>query len=225
MLSLSPIWEVIKLNTTKRNLFYNINEEELLSMMTCFKTYTKNYSNGEIICFYSDNDNGIGIIESGSAIVVHSLLNGSQTILEHLKEGDIFGQMFYFHGAKENISVEASSKCTVRFIDYEHIVKRCSKACPHHSQLVHNILFMVSEKTRNVCEHLEVLSQRSIRERLNSYFEILSSKADNKTFEIPFTMTTLANYLSVDRSAMSRELGKMKDEGLLKINKKKITLL
>ena len=213
------------MNSTKNSLFYNISEEEQLSMMHCFKTYTKNYSNGEIICFYSDDDKGIGIIENGTARVTHSLPNGSQTILEHLIEGDIFGQLFYFHGAKENISVEATSKCTVRFIDYEHIIKRCSRACSHHSQLVHNILCLISDKTQNVCEHLEVLSQRSIRERLNTYFEILASKTNSNTFELPFTMTALADYLSVDRSAMSRELGKMKDEGVIYINKRKITLL
>lgn len=213
------------MEVTRNSLFYNINEEEQLSMMSCFKTYIKNYDAGEIICFYSENNNGVGIIENGTARVVHSLLNGSQTILEHLIEGDIFGQLFYFHGAKENISVEATSKCTIRFIDYEHIIKRCSRACPHHSQLVHNILCMISDKTQSVCEHLEVLSQRSIRERLSAYFEILSSKANSNSFEIPFTMTALADYLSVDRSAMSRELGKMKEEGLLRINKRKITLL
>ena len=213
------------MSTTRNNLFYNISEEEQLSMMNCFKTYTKNYSRGEIKCFYADNDNSIGSIESGKACVIHSLLNGSQTILEYLNEGDIFEQLFYFHGAKENISVEATSQCTVRFIDYEHIVKRCSRACSHHSQLVHNILCMISDKTQNVCEHLEVLSQRSIRERLNTYFEILACKADSNTFEIPFTMSALADYLSVDRSAMSRELGKMRDEGLLKIDRRKITLL
>lgn len=213
------------MDTTKNSIFYNISDEEQAAMMTCFKTYTKNYDSGEIICFYDESDNGIGIIESGNARVVHSLLNGSQTILEYLNQGDIFGQLFYFHGAKENISVEATTKCTVRFIDYEHIVKRCSKACPHHSQLVHNILCMISDKTQSVCEHLEVLSQRSIRERLNAYFEILSSKADSNTFEIPFTMSALADYLSVDRSAMSRELGKMRDDNLVKIDRRKITLL
>ena len=213
------------MGTTRSSLFYNISKQEQLSMMACFKTYTKDYDAGEIICFFGETDNGVGIIESGNARVVHSLLNGSQTILEYLNEGDIFGQLFYFHSDKENISVEAISKCTVRFIDYEHIVKRCSKACPHHSQLVHNILCMISDKTQSVCEHLEVLSQRSIRERLNAYFEILSSKADSNTFEIPFTMSALADYLSVDRSAMSRELGKMREEGLLKVNRRKITLL
>lgn len=210
---------------TKSCLFYNISEKEQASMLRCFNTYEKKYDSGEIICFFDEEDKGIGIIESGTANIVHCLPNGSQTILEHLTKGDIFGQMFYFHGSKGNISVEASSNCIIRYIDYEHIIKRCSKACSHHSQLVNNVLCMISDKAQSVCEHLEILSQRSIRERLNCYFKIVASKNNNNTFEIPFTMSSLADYLSVDRSAMSRELGKMRDEGILKINRRKVTLL
>ena len=209
---------------TKNSLFHNISDEDQNSMMNCFESYVKKYNSGEIICFFDEDDKGIGIIESGNAQVIRCMPNGSQTILEYLTNGDIFGQLFYFYAGRENISVEAASKCTVRFIDYEHIIKRCSRACAHHSQLVHNLLCMVSEKTQSICEHLEVLSQRSIRERLISYFEILSVQNNSKTFELPFTMSSLADYLSVDRSAMSRELGKMRSEGLVKIDHKKITL-
>lgn len=212
------------MNITKNNLFKNISPEEQKTMLYCFKTTTKTYYPGESICFFDDNDQGIGIIEEGNASVIHSLPNGSQTILEQLKPGDIFGQLFYFHGSKENIWVEANSNCTVMYFDYEHITKRCSKACLHHSQLVHNVLEMISTKTQSICEHLAVLSQRTIRERLMSYFEILSSQSGSDTFELPFNMTALADYLSVDRSAMSRELGKMRDDGLLRIERKKITL-
>lgn len=212
------------MSITKSRLFYNISEKEQLSMMHCFKTTTKNYSPGEVICFFDEDDNRLGILESGNAGVIHSLPNGAQTILEHLTEGSLFGQLFYFYTSKENITVEASTDCTVCFIDYEHIIKRCSRACPHHSQLIHNILCMMSDKTQSICERLEVLSRRSIRERLISYFEILSSQAGSNTFEIPFTMSALADYLSVDRSAMSRELKKMREEGLLKIDRRKITL-
>ena len=74
---------------------------------------------------------------------------------------------------------------------------------------------MVSDKTKDICEHLEAVSQRSIRDKLMTYFETLSSKNNSNTFTIPFTMSSLADYLSIDRSAMSRELGKMKDEGLI----------
>ncbi len=213
------------MNICKKNLFYNISEENQSEMMNCFHMYTKSYNAGEIICYFDETDKGIGILESGKAQVIHYLSNGSQTILENLNEGDIFGQLFYFYAGRENIAVEATERCTIQFIDYDQIIKRCSRACAHHSQLVHNVLCMISDKTQNICEHLEVLSQRSIRERLNSYFEILSAKYGSKTFELPFTMSALADYISVDRSAMSRELGKMRDEGLLKINRKKITLL
>lgn len=215
----------LNMNITKNNLFKNISTEDQKNMLYCFKTTTRTYTSGETICFFDDNDQGIGIIEKGNASVIHGLTNGSQTILEQLNPGDIFGQLFYFYGNKENIWVEANSNCTVMYFDYEHIVKRCSKACNHHSQLVHNVLEMISTKTQSICEHLEVLSQRSIRERLMSYFEILSSQTGSNTFELPFNMTVLADYLSVDRSAMSRELGKMRDDGLLEIKKKKITLL
>ena len=184
---------------TKTDLFYNISEQQQAEMMHCFKTYTRTYKSGEVICFYDDNNIGVGII-------------------------DLFGQLFYHYACPENISLEATCDCVVRFIDYEHIIKRCSKACPHHSQLVNNILIIISDKTRSICEHLEVLSGRTIRDRLNNYFEILSSKSGSNTFKLPFTMTALADYLSVDRSAMSRELKKMKDEGLIQTNKGIVTI-
>nr|WP_302628690.1 Crp/Fnr family transcriptional regulator [uncultured Eubacterium sp.] len=212
------------MNTTKHDLFYGIKESEQSEMLKCFNSYTRSYSAGEIICFFDEPDAGIGIVEEGEACIIHSLSNGSQTILEHLKPGDLFGQMFYYHANRENITLEASKKCTIRYIDYQHIVKRCIKSCQHHSQLVSNILMMVSDKTKDICEHLEAVSQRSIRDKLMTYFETLSSKNNSNTFTIPFTMSSLADYLSIDRSAMSRELGKMKDEGLIYIKKREVTI-
>ena len=214
----------VYMNTTKHDLFYGIKESEQSEMLKCFNSYTRSYSAGEVICFFDEPDAGIGIVEEGEACIIHSLSNGSQTILEHLKPGDLFGQMFYYHANRENITLEASKKCTIRYIDYQHIVKRCIKSCQHHSQLVSNILMMVSDKTKDICEHLEAVSQRSIRDKLMTYFETLSSKNNSNTFTIPFTMSSLADYLSIDRSAMSRELGKMKDEGLIYIEKREVTI-
>ena len=214
----------VYMNTTKHNLFHGIKESEQSEMLKCFNSYTRSYSAGEVICFFDEPDAGIGIVEEGEACIIHSLSNGSQTILEHLKPGDLFGQMFYYHANRKNITLEASKKCTIRYIDYQHIVKRCIKSCQHHSQLVSNILMMVSDKTKDICEHLEAVSQRSIRDKLMTYFETLSSKNNSNTFTIPFTMSSLADYLSIDRSAMSRELGKMKDEGLIYIEKREVTI-
>ena len=199
----------------KSKLFYNISEESQTSMMHCFHSTTKKYSNGEIISFFASDNKGIGIVES----------NGSRTILENLNEGDIFGGLFYFHVPKDTITVEATDSCLIRYIDYEHLIKRCEKACAHHSQLVSNVLLMIQDKTKQICEHLEVLSQRSIRERILCYFEILARQNNSKTFELPFTKSDMADYLSVDRSAMSRELQKMRKDKLIEVSKRKITLL
>lgn len=89
------------MNTTKHNLFYGIKESEQSEMLKCFNSYTRSYSAGEIICFFDEPDAGIGIVEEGEACIIHSLSNGSQTILEHLKPGDLFGQMFYYHANRE----------------------------------------------------------------------------------------------------------------------------
>ena len=210
---------------TRNSLFYNIDSKEQDRMMHCFRTTLQRYESGEVVCFFDDIDKGIGIIESGEACVVYCLPNGSRTILEYLTEGDIFGQLFYFHAMRQNISVEATSKCSIRFMDYEHIIKRCPEACDHHTQLVNNVLCMVSEKTKSICEHLEILSQRSIRDKLNSYFEIASSQSGSNEFKIPFTMSTLSDYLSVDRSAMSREIKKMREEGIIEVKNRKVKLL
>ena len=142
---------------TKQICFTIFQNSNRLKMMHCFKNVYQNFiKSGEVICFYDDNNIGVGIIESGSARVIHFLPNGTQTILEQLCRGDLFGQLFYHYACPENISLEATCDCVVRFIDYEHIIKRCSKACPHHSQLVNNILVIISDKTRSICEHLEV---------------------------------------------------------------------
>ena len=212
------------MSITKTALFNNIEEKDQLQMMHCFNSYVKNFSAGSIITSY-DGNNKIGIIESGSAIVVRDLDSGSRVVLEYLNEGDLFGELFYHYAVSSYIYVEAKSDCSVRFIDYEHIVKRCTNACMHHSQLVNNVLLMMSDKAQNICEHLDVLSQKSIRDRLISYFEILSSQNDSREFDLPFTFSTLAEYLAIDRSAMSRELKKMKDEELIFVNKKHIKLL
>ena len=152
----------------KSKLFYNISEESQTSMMHCFHSTTKKYSNGEIISFFASDNKGIGIVESGSACVVDILPNGSRTILENLNEGDIFGGLFYFHVPKDTITVEATDSCLIRYIDYEHLIKRCEKACAHHSQLVSNVLLMIQEMD------LDIVNFR-IRKKENNHIEVFTT--------------------------------------------------
>ena len=206
-------------------LFSDISQDSYKKMMACFKTETRKYSRGETICFYDSRKRNVGIVESGKAVVVNTFISGSQTILEYLTCGSIFGEIFYFHANMESISVIADEDSVIRFLDYDHLLKSCHNACAHHTQLIQNLFSIVSCKASELSEHIDVLSHRTIREKLMAYFMIQSSKNDSPSFSLPFTLSSLADYISVDRSAMMREIKKLKDDGIIEISQKDVKLL
>ena len=110
------------------------------------------------------------------------------------------------------------------FIDYHHILKRCERACTHHSLLVQNMLRLISDKAQALSERVDVLSRRSIREKLLCYFNQLAEKEGSRTFQLPFSLSMLADYIATDRSAMMRELKRLKEEGVLRSEGRRITL-
>lgn len=209
----------------KSDLFSNISAESYQKMLTCFKSDVKTYKTGEIICFYNSKNKKVGIVEKGKAVVTNTFITGSQTILEYLTEGSIFGEIFYFNTNTEGISVTAVDNCKIRFIDYDHITHSCHNNCQHHMQLIENLLSLTSQKASELSEHLDILSQRTIRDKLMAYFIIQCSKNKSHSFNLPFTFSLLADYISADRSAMMREIKKMKDDGIIKTDNKKIIII
>ena len=122
------------------------------------------------------------------------------------------------------ISVVCDSPCDILFIHYATIGSPCTKSCAHHHQLTQNLLDLISERALNLSRRVEVLSQRTIREKLICYFMQLAAQAKASSFSLPFTMVDLADYLSIDRSAMTRELKRMKEEGLIEMDKRCVRL-
>ncbi len=205
------------------SIFNNIEEEDINKMLKCFEAKTRTYKKDSTIVNYIGNTSMIGIILKGKAELIRYDYLGNRTIIEILKENDIFGEVFSNYNIDE-LSIKATEETTILFIDYYHITKRCKKACPYHSKLVENVLNILSNKIVNSNERIEILAKRSTREKLLAYFEITAKQKLSKSFVIPFTYTDLADYLGVDRSAMQRELKNLKDEGFIKTNGKKITL-
>ena len=203
--------------------FNNIEEEDINKILKCFEAKTRTYKKDSTIVNYIGNTSMIGIILKGKAELIRYDYLGNRTIIEILKENDIFGEVFSNYNIDE-LSIKATEETTILFIDYYHITKRCKKACPYHSKLVENVLNILSNKIVNSNERIEILAKRSTREKLLAYFEITAKQKLSKSFVIPFTYTDLADYLGVDRSAMQRELKNLKDEGFIKTNGKKITL-
>lgn len=127
--------------------------------------------------------------------------------------------------AGDSITVVAAESCRVWFMSAEHLTRRCEKACTHHSRLVENMFHIMTGKAAALSERVEVLSRRSIREKLLCYFGLQTGGDDCGSFHLPFTLSALADYISADRSAMMRELRKMKEEGLVAVEGRRVTLL
>lgn len=203
------------------SLFDGVSNEEYAAMMVCFKTTVKTYRKGEEVPMPTVR---VGLVQRGRLSLLKTDLDGARTIFEQLKPGGVFGEMLGYAWADASFFLVADEDSDVLYIDYEHIVKRCPNACTHHSVVVSNLLKLMSEKTQALSEHLEVLSRRTTREKLLAYFSLLSAKNKSAYFTLPFSQTSLADYICVDRSAMMRELRRMSDEGLLEFDRRNVKL-
>lgn len=205
-----------------KSIFEGIEEEDIKKMLKCFDAKTRTFKKDRTIVTNIINIKMIGIILEGTANVERYDYNGNRSIIEKLEKNSVFGEVFSRLGS--DISVIATSDCEVLFIEYEHLIKRCRKGCVYHSILTNNVLQLLSKKIVDLNKRLEILSKRTIRDKLLSYFELLANNNPKRSFNLPFTYTDLADYLSIDRSAMMREIKNLKEEGFIETNGKKITL-
>ena len=207
-------------------LFQCVSAHDCSRMLECMKAQKRSFYAGEEIYSFDTARKSVGILLNGQAAVVRYEYNGTRSILENLSPKSIFGEDLSFIPSGDScIAVVCQTDCQVLFIDYQRLTRTCQNACYCHTQLIRNLLQLLSDKTRTLSERVEVLSQRSIREKLMCYFMQLAAGKNSNTFELPFTMIDFADFLSVNRSAMIRELGKMKKDGLIQISRRTITLL
>ena len=205
------------------DIFKDIENEDVKKMMHCFNANYITYKKDRTIISNLGNVNMVGIILKGNAHLIRYDYDGNRTLLETLTTGDLFGEIFTPISSNEQ-SIVAIDDCEILFIDYNKLINRCKKNCICHNLLINNMLQLLANKIASMNEKIEVLGKRSIRDKLLKYFNILAKKKNSKTFTLPLSYTDLADYLSIDRSAMMREIKNLKDEGFITTNKKKITL-
>ena len=147
-------------------LFQNISYEEYVRMLMCFQAVQRSFQTEELVYdFSSSRNDAVGIIERGTASVIRIDSEGTSTVLEELGPGGVFGRTQAFDSiGEDSLEVICRTPCDVLFIDYPHIMKRCEKACTHHSILVQNMLQLMLEKAQALSERVDVLSRRTIRE-------------------------------------------------------------
>lgn len=206
-------------------LFYGIDHNDCMKMLSCFESNVKSFTPRETICNYSQGNSKIGILQSGSANMVRIDHEGNRTILETLEKNNVFGEALAFSGdSRDSIYVECEKPCSVIFFDYTHITKRCQNVCMHHTILVQNMFRLIAEKLLKMSSRVEVLSHRTIRGKLMCYFNITSASQNSTSFQLPFSISALADYICTDRSAMMRELKNMKNQGLIEMDKRTVTI-
>ena len=207
-----------------QNLFENISGKSKEKLLRLLKASTTPYSKGVNILSNINRDNFIGIVENGSLQIIFNDYNGNRILLETLEKNDIFGNLISAINSDE-VECLTMENTTITYIDYNHITDSQIEKSEIYIRFVQNLIKIMAIQLSVKNERISILTKKSIRDKLLEYFRLLSQKNSSRTFIIPFTYIDLANYLSVDRSSMSRELKCLKNEGFIKVKGKRVQLL
>jgi CRP-like cAMP-binding protein len=197
-------------------LFEGIHQEDRKAMLGCIGYHVSSFRRGEIVAFEEENIKHIGIVIAGSVDMVKEDIWGNKTMLVRSRKNDMFGETFAC--GSDNLSMVTflvSEDAEILFLPFNRVMNSCTMACQFHHRLIENMVHIIARKNRDLMRKVEVVSKRTIREKLLAYLSIQAQIHESRYFEIPLGRMELAEYLCVDRSALTRELVKMKAEGLI----------
>lgn len=206
-------------------LFSGVSEEEVIAMLSCLKAERKDFPKDAFLLRAGDTAESIGLVLSGSVLVIQEDIWGNRNILSKAGPGQTFAAAFACApGSVLNVSVVAETPVTALFLDVKRILTVCPSACAHHSRIIRNLLGELAEKNLRFGEKLTHMGQRTTRSKLMSYLSAEAQRRGAVEFDIPFSRQQLADFLGVERSGLSLELGKMKQDGLLDFHKSHFVL-
>ena len=207
-------------------LFSGILPADIPALTGCLGAAVRQFGKQQSILAEGSPATHLGILLSGSAAVVQQDIYGNRSILSLVQPGQLFGESFACAGAKTlPVSVVANEDSTAMLIDCRRITKSCTNACGFHNQMIYNLLQAVAARNLEFHKKLEITSKRTTREKLMAYLLSEAKLAGRKDFSIPYDRQELADYLGVERSAMSAELSKLQKEGILTTNRSNFSLL
>lgn len=204
----------------RAKIFRGMEEKNILSMLDCLAAVKKRFTRGEFLYRAGEPAGMAALVLDGMFHIDREDYWGNNSILADVSAGELLGEVYSFLDDEPvRINAVAVKDSIVLLLDVKKIFQVCSTVCPYHAQLIHNFAYVLAVKNRELTRKLEHMSQRTTRDKLLSYLSDQSLKQDSSCFEIPFNRQQLADFLAVDRSAMSKELGKLRDEGILEFNK------
>jgi CRP-like cAMP-binding protein len=209
-------WDVL----SKCEIFKNITTTEMRPLFNCLNFYIKEYSKNDFI--FNDNItiNNIGIVLKGQVQMLKEDCFGNKSILTVITEKELFGETFAsLVNSSSTVSFIASKNCKILFLEYKKVLRTCEKNCNFHHQLIENMVLVIAKKNIQLMNKIEITSKKSLREKILSYLSIEADKAKSIYFEIPMGRVELAEYLCANRSSLTRELNKMKEDEIIDFDK------
>lgn len=206
------------------NLFKNISEKHIDKLLHVLKASTISYRKNVDILSNNNMDDFFAIIEEGCIQLIYNDYDGNKTIVEEFHEGEIFSSLIS-QIQSEEITCITKDKTKITYIEFDQITNNEIIKTDSYIIFIKNLIKILSEQVTSKNNRIELLTKKTTRDKILEYLKMQSQKKGSKTFTLPITYTELANYLSVDRSAMTREIKYLKNEGFIETNGRKISLL
>jgi CRP-like cAMP-binding protein len=199
----------------KNPLFKNMNEEELNRIFSCMKPEIKSYQNKDLITIEGDELHNIGIVLDGQVIVGKENDAGERVIMAKFGKNGMFGEIAAYTTKRWPATVEANGRATILFFPPERVNQVCNSVCSGHKLLIENMMTIIANKAMKINQKIEILTIKSVRKKISHYLLQEKRRNGKNRFDIPLKRVELAEYLDVTRPSLSRELGRMQDEGLI----------
>ena len=195
-------------------LFRGLTEADLAQMEHCHCLRRKCFSRRQTIFRAGDAVHEIGVVLRGTVHIESIDLWGNKSILSEVGEGQAFAETYAYCGEPLMVDAVAAEDCEILFLDVSAL------SCPHaehrwQEQLLRNLLQIAMKKNLSLSRRIFCTTPKTVRGRLLTYLSGQAVQAGGMEFDLPFNRQQLADYLNLDRSALSKELGRMRDEGLL----------
>lgn len=197
-------------------LIAGIERNDLRAMFACIGYHIGTYKKGKTVVLEEEHIKHIGIVLSGAVDMIKEDLWGNRTILIRSRKNEIFGESFACgDDSMSVVTFVVAEDAEIMFLPFKKVMHTCSHACIFHHQLIENMVRVIANKNRDLIRKIEVISKKTLREKILAYLSIQAQTNDSRYFEIPLGRLELADYLCADRSALTRELAKMRDEGVI----------
>ena len=206
-------------------LFEGISAPDLPKMLNCLNAKTVYFSKGEFVLSAGDKTEFVGVVLDGVVHIVKEDADGNRVLVDALAPGNFFGEALCCAGIAESpVSVVADTAAEVMLLQFQRILQVCSDTCVYHARLVENMLHVIAQKNLLLQNRIDFLSKKTLRGRIMAYLETVAPRRGVR-FTIPFSREELADFLCTDRSALSRELGNMREEGMIRFKKNQFTMM